>query len=221
MQQARVKLAGVNVTVSTPPRNPSSATFLLPGAMISISEYNSIRDVLIKNNHVVLSFYCNVLTTKHRIMAQSVKNIFDDFKRQYAFDSYNIVGHSVGAKVALLVATDIDVNRASTVVALDPIDMNPAEFTSGNVKLSNAKSSLYITWATAGGAGITNWNNPRAIYQSDPSAVTRFVDFQDAGHMAYTDNGGGLPGLLMRSGTKEGNKRAHSGTLELVERLFP
>lgn len=222
MQQARVTLAGVSVLVSTPPRKPTNVTFLLPGAMIAISEYDSIRNVLVKRNHAVLSFYCNVLTTRHRVMATWVQDIFNEFKRQKHIDvdCYNIVGHSVGGKIALLVATDIDVERVSTAIALDPIDMNPAEFTSGNVKLSQANASLYITWATAGGAGITECNNPRAVYESDPSAFTSFVEFQDAGHMAYTDNGGGLPGLLMRSGSKEGNKRAHAGTLELVERLF-
>jgi len=221
-EQCRI-LAGVTVTISTPSNEPSGVTFLLPGAMIAISEYESIRDALVKNDQVVLSFYCNVLTTKHRVMAEWVKNVFDDFQRQYSaqkFNRYSIVGHSVGGKIALLVAAGVDVERVSTVVSLDPIDMNPNEFTSGNVKLADAAASICITWATAGGAGITACNNPRAVYQTDPAAVSIFVTFQDAGHMAYTDNGGGLPGLMMRRGTKEGNSRAHSGTIEIVGRLI-
>jgi hypothetical protein len=38
--------------------------------------------------------------------------------------------------------------------------------------------------------------------------------------MAFTDNGGGLPGMLMRSESKEGNSRAHAEALELVKRLL-
>ena len=221
-QSSRRLLAGVNVTLSAPSNEPDGVTFLLPGAMIAIQKYNSIRDVLLKKNQIVLSFYMNVLTKEHRVMAQQVVNIFNDFQQQYSgqrFDSYSIVGHSVGAKVALLVAAHFDVERVSTVVALDPIDMNPPEFTSGNVKLSDATASLCITWATAGGAGITASNNPLAVYRTMPDAVKCFIEFEDGGHMAYADYGGGLPGLLMRSGTKEGNKRTHAGTLELVARF--
>lgn len=223
MQQSTAILAGVNVTITTPPNEPSGITFLLPGAMIAISEYDSIRNVLLHKNQIVLSFFTNVLTTKHRTMASWVKDIFDVFRRQYnvqqKFEKYSIVGHSVGAKIALIVAANADVHRVSTVISLDPIDMNPAEFTSGNIKLVDATASLYITWALAEGTGITTSNNPRAVYDTNPGAVVSFVEFQDAGHMAYTDNGGGLPGLLMRSGTKEGNKRAHIDTLKLVGRL--
>lgn len=223
MEQSTANLAGVTVTISTPRYEPSGITFLLPGAMIAISEYDSIRNALIHNNRIVLSFFTNVLTTQHRVMAMWVKDIFDDFRQQYRiqqFDKYSIVGHSVGAKVALMVAAHTDKHRVSAVLSLDPIDMNPAEFTSGNIKLANATAPLYITWASAGGMGITNSNNPRAVYQADPAAVARFVEFKDAGHMAYADNGGGLPGMLMRSGTKEGNNRAHTDTLELVRSLI-
>lgn len=220
MQESTATLAGVNVRISKPPNEPSGVTFLLPGAMIAISEYNSIRNVLVKiKNQVVLSFFTNVLTTNHRVMASWVPAIFNAYQRQQQdekFETYSIVGHSVGAKIALIVATLSDIEHVSTVVSLDPIDMNPCEFTSGTLKLADATSSVYITWASAGGIGITNYNNPRAVYETNPSAVARFVEFKDAGHIAYTDNGGGLPGLLMRRGTKEGNKRAHVDTLELV-----
>ena len=222
MQQSTENIAGVKVTISKPLSEPSGITFLLPGAMIAIREYDSIRNVLVhKNNQVVLSFYTNVLTTKHRAMAMWVKEIFHEYQRQCQtkFEQYNIVGHSVGAKIALLVATHTDISRVSTVVSLDPIDLNPAEFTSGNLKLADATALLCIAWADAGGRGISEKSNPRAIYDTDHAAVATFLEFKDAGHMAFTDNGGGLPGMLMRSGTKEGNSRAHAGTLELVGRF--
>jgi hypothetical protein len=223
MQQSMEKLAGIKVTISKPLIEPSAITFLLPGAMIAISEYDAIRDILVhKNNQVVLSFYTNVLTTKHRVMAMWVKEIFNDYQRhaQTNFQQYNIVGHSVGAKIALLVATLTDISRVSIVVSLDPIDLNPAEFTSGRLKLADATASLCIAWACAGGRGISERSSPRAIYDTDPDAVATFVEFKDAGHMAFTDNGGGLPGMLMRSESKEGNSRAHAEALELVKRLL-
>jgi pimeloyl-ACP methyl ester carboxylesterase len=154
-------------------------------------------------------------------MAIWVRNIFDAYQalHQVNFENYSIVGHSVGAKIALVVACHSDIFRVSTVISLDPIDMNPAEFTSGNIKLADATASLYIAWACAGGAGISARNNPKAIYETNPASLTSFVQYQNAGHMAFTDNGGGLPGMLMRSGSKEGNKRAHAETLQLVETL--
>ena len=87
MNRSTTKLAGVNVTISMPSSNePSGLTFLLPGAMIAIGEYDSIRNILVKvgkQNQIVLSFYTNVLTTWHRVMAQWVKEIFNDYyKRQ-------------------------------------------------------------------------------------------------------------------------------------------
>lgn len=220
MKQTTEQLAGVTITISTPTGTAKGVTFLLPGSMIAIGEYNQTRDVLVKNDQVVLSFFLNVLTTKHRVFAQRVKDVFDAFVERCNFEKYNIVGHSIGAKVALLVAAVVDVDRVEFVVALDPIDMNPPEFTSGNAKLANAKAALHITWATAGGFGITVSNNPHAVYETDPKAVKSFTKFDDAGHMAYTDHGGGLPGLLMPGGTKAGSKMAHARTLDLVKKLI-
>jgi hypothetical protein len=47
MQQSTEKLAGIKVTISKPLIEPSGITFLLPGAMIAISEFDAIRDILV------------------------------------------------------------------------------------------------------------------------------------------------------------------------------
>ena len=145
----KTRLAGVKTTISWPVEASSPAkvvngvVFLLPGAMISIPEYNGLRDVIVQNNHVVVSFFVNVLypfKNNHRYHAQNVAKTFDAFLLRYPdrglpSSSYGIVGHSCGAKVGLLVASIVDPSRVAFVLALDPVDMNPIEFT--NAKGSN------------------------------------------------------------------------------------
>ena len=63
-----------------------------------------------------------------------MKKVLDGLKMMYkqrlsTINTYSIVGHSCGGKVALLVASIIDPMRVSAVVALDPVDINPVEFT--------------------------------------------------------------------------------------------
>ena len=145
----KIRLAGVKTTISWPVEASSPAkvingvVFLLPGAMVSISEYNILRDAILQNNHVVVSFFVNVLypfKNNHRHHAQNVAKIFDELLLRYSdrglpSSSYGIVGHSCGAKVGLLVASIVDPIRVAFVLALDPVDMNPIEFT--NAKGSN------------------------------------------------------------------------------------
>ena len=145
----KIRLGGVKTTISWPVEatSPSDVingvVFLLPGAMISISEYKGLRDVILQNNHVVVSFFVNVLypfKNNHRYHAQNVAKIFDELLLRYPdrglpSSSYGIVGHSCGAKVGLLVASIVDPSRVAFVLALDPVDMNPIEFT--NPKGSN------------------------------------------------------------------------------------
>ena len=148
----KIRLAGVKTTISWPSQETSplpsaevinGVVFLLPGAMISISEYNGLRDVILQNNHLVVSFFVNVLypfRDNHRHHAQNVAKIFDELLLRYpdrglSSSSYGIVGHSCGAKVGLLVASIVDPSRVAFVLALDPVDMNPIEFT--NTKGSN------------------------------------------------------------------------------------
>lgn len=132
MLSSKVSVAGVNVTLSwpsssvdngihdaslislTPPSSPlKGVVFLLPGAMISISEYNNIRNVILEQNQLVVSLYMNVLwpiRNNHRKHAKNVKKVFDGLKSIYKeelskINMYTIIGHSVGGKVGLLVAS--------------------------------------------------------------------------------------------------------------------
>ena len=169
----RVRLAGVKTTITWPAEEAKDVVFLLPGAMVSISEYNSLRDVILQQNHVVVSFFVNVLypfRNNHRYHAQNVAKIFDAFLIRYSdrglqSSSYGIVGHSCGAKVGLLVASIVDPSRVSFVVALDPVDMNPIEFTNAkgsNLPLDDDEDIDYNV-------------NPRADCQEDESGDDSFV----------------------------------------------
>lgn len=136
-REERLRLAGIKVTLSWPSKEPKAkgVTFLLPGSMIKISEYNGLRDVILQQNHLVIRFFINVLypfRNNHRKHAEDVKDIFDSIQALYPNllpNSYSIVGHSVGATIGLLVASIVDRTRVSAVLALDPVDINPIEFT--------------------------------------------------------------------------------------------
>ena len=134
------RVAGVNVSLCRPSMSNTpikGVSFLLPGAMISISEYDSLRDVIIAQNHLVVSTFMNVvwpMSSNHRKHAKDVKNIFDELKATFydeleSINTYSLIGHSVGAKVALLVSSIIDSKRVAAILALDPVDINPVEFT--------------------------------------------------------------------------------------------
>lgn len=178
----RVRLAGVKTTITWPQakdiNNANGVVFLLPGAMVSISEYNTLRDVILQQNHVVVSFFVNVLyplRNNHRYHAQNVAKIFDALLIRYSdrglpsssssSSSYGIVGHSCGAKVGLLVASIVDPSRVSFVVALDPVDTRPTEFT--NAKGSNLPLD--------DDEDIDNNANPRADCKEDESGDDCFV----------------------------------------------
>eukprot|EP01083_Nonionella_stella_P056274 148279_1 len=103
--------------------------------MIGISEYNGLRDVILEKQHLVVSLYVNVLwpiRNNHRKHARDVKNIFSALRLMYYdnldhLDSYSVVGHSAGGKIALLLASIVDPKNVSAVLALDPVDIAPTE----------------------------------------------------------------------------------------------
>lgn len=247
----RLVIAGIPVTVSEP-ENASGITFLLPGAMLSQSSYASTRSVLHQEQgQIVISFYINVLTAKktHDDYAKDVPRILQVFVQDYShgnknkkLSSYNIVGHSVGGKIALLVATNppVRVNRSSndklprlhTVLALDPVDDRPPEFTNQDATQNRSLAATQLhahtlritfcdstpTWA------IPVSHNAAAILQHNPQKMDHhiLVVHKNAAHMAYTDdNGRGtFMGWLMRGGTKQGNQAALDDAHTLIRRYI-
>jgi pimeloyl-ACP methyl ester carboxylesterase len=250
----RVQLAGCWVSLSEPTNPCGGVTFLLPGAMLSESAYESTRRVLCdEQGQVVISFYINVLTKKaHVAYAEDVDRIFAAYCAQHyggtsrtAPTTFSIVGHSVGGKIALLVAANRshqphDVRRASlehqtprpalaTLLALDPVDQQPVVFTNDDATSSSipnrelpkqACRTWILTYATAtpSWAGIAPAHNACAVAQDFP--WIQLVTHAAAAHMAYTDNCGGVLGWLMRGGTRQGNATAHEDAHALIRRYI-
>lgn len=211
-----MRVAGVNVTLSWPARSSdapiSGVSFLLPGAMISISEYDSLRDVITAQNNLVVSTFMNVLwplTNNHRKHAQNVKNIFDELKSIFynelkSVSKYSLIGHSVGGKVALLVASIIDTERVLAVLALDPIDFNPVEFSKpkgANLPLGDEGADFHTM--DAGNKNCKHDEEVVHVVRKKHQEKQTITGEDESGHdrvhrniqiiLTYTDGGRGIP----------------------------
>jgi dienelactone hydrolase len=227
------KLANVKVVVTEPQEgiSPKGVTLLLPGssaplAHVNVTMYNSLRDVLVQQGQqVVIGYYeIAVLTASHETFARRAANVMQAYWEEHPNmtpKKYNIVGHSVGAKIALLLAAKVDPKNLQTVVALDPVDDKPPQFTneSGeNLSLKNKDDNtiIYMTWAAAtptGKFGVNPARNANAIYDKNKDFIAQFVRQDNASHFCYTDTG---TGPLISGGTSEGNQQAR----EQVQRLL-
>jgi len=225
-------IAGVSgVQVSVPKdTSPTCVTFLLPGSLVKIDEYNSTRDVLVEHGQVVISFHINVFSKSHSKFAQDVANIFQEYQstHQELADKYNVVGHSVGAKIALILAAEVDPTHVNVIISLDPVDEKPVQFTKkntdDNLTLKDAEArAVIITWATGTSSFSVNpAHNAEAVFKANESfdRVEPLVRHENAGHFAYTDTGGGMPGWMMRGGTEAGNKAAREDAHAIIRRVI-
>lgn len=108
-------------------------TFMVTAANMPLSKYTSIITALNSVDHVVVGFFVNVLKPargNHRAKAEKIVHIFQELKGEFNVKKFDIVGHSIGGKIALLVAALYDEDSLiRNVVSLDPVDQNPVEFT--------------------------------------------------------------------------------------------
>eukprot|EP00586_Coscinodiscus_wailesii_P008654 CAMPEP_0172524966 /NCGR_PEP_ID=MMETSP1066-20121228/294467_1 /TAXON_ID=671091 /ORGANISM="Coscinodiscus wailesii, Strain CCMP2513" /LENGTH=215 /DNA_ID=CAMNT_0013308123 /DNA_START=37 /DNA_END=685 /DNA_ORIENTATION=+ len=183
------QLAGMEVTIYKQDPSPSGITFILTGANTDVKQYQYLTDVLLEEQKQwVIGFYINVLwplSNNHEANANHVVAIFDAFREEYPdilVEQYNIVGHSAGGKIALCL-------------------QNPSVFTNSNdddnLSLMDTNSTIVLT-QSGGGWGISQKHNAEAINRANPSA-TKLVMHEGAGHMAYTENNGGLMGWLRKT----------------------
>lgn len=227
-----MKLAGISVTLSKPTSSPRGVTFLLPGFTVSVNEYNSLREVLVEEQHQVVISFSIGFGKSHRQYASDVAAIFvaycDKFPGTVTTNKYNIVAHSVGAKIALLVVAVADPTKVETVIALDPVDERPVEFTMGEnptLSLRDTSAKVHITWANATvprlpGTGINPQHNAQSIHAISREWIAPLVIHADATHFAYTDKGGGAPGWVYVGGTKEGNAAAKADVQAMIRNLI-
>eukprot|EP00581_Thalassiosira_minuscula_P002087 CAMPEP_0183737104 /NCGR_PEP_ID=MMETSP0737-20130205/51051_1 /TAXON_ID=385413 /ORGANISM="Thalassiosira miniscula, Strain CCMP1093" /LENGTH=359 /DNA_ID=CAMNT_0025971301 /DNA_START=47 /DNA_END=1126 /DNA_ORIENTATION=+ len=126
------------VIIYRPKNKIDGLTFVIGAANMPLSKYASIIAALNSENHVVIGFFVNILNPplrNHRVKAERIAQIFQELKREFRVDTYDIVGHSIGGKIALLVTALYDENNlVRNITALDPVDQHPIEFTNETSK---------------------------------------------------------------------------------------
>lgn len=217
-------------------------TFVLGAANIPLSKYTTIKDTLLAINHVVVGIYTDVLSLRqgvsHRKKAKNVYDIFNQLKGEFNVSDYNIVGHSIGGKIALLVAALHDKDKCiKSIIALDPVDQTPVEFSklppkgqkvnNDNLPLSeDVTNANIIMTCTDSGFFISKNHNAKAIQRLNRSNnKIQLVSHRNAGHMAYCDKeeGGYSWKAVMDVGTSEvtaeRNNEVKKNTIELIQQL--
>lgn len=226
--RGRQEVAGIRVYVKRPPRNPTGLTFLLTAANVPVSNYHSIIDTLLEMDHVVVGYYINVASPpwkNNRTKAQNVSDMFEELRLEYTMiRRYNIVGHSVGGKIALLVAALHNSEKTlQAIVALDPVDQNPVEFTNKdtrkNLSLEESDVDIVMTF-TDNGFFISKDHNARAINRFHRN-TTEIVLHRNASHLAYCDSDGGYSWKnVVRGGNSDRNGAVKKQAISLIkERL--
>lgn len=208
----RSEVAGQPVIIYRPKRKVVGITFLVTAANMPVSKYTSIINTLTSNDHVVVGIYVNAIALNrnaHRMKAEAIPEIFKELKSDFRVNKYDIVGHSVGGKIALLTAALFDSEQIiRNIVALDPVDQNPVEFTNdilkqamlggskqdnnskkSNLSLASSKADITVTFTDCGGI-VGKKHHGREIQKKNPNI--KLVLHRNAGHMAYCDEGGVL-----------------------------
>lgn len=231
----------VDIVICKPTRGSGTGlTFVLGAANIPLSKYTSIKDTLLEADNVVIGVYINVLSIRqginHRKKAKSIREIFDQLKTEFQVSDYNIVGHSIGGKIGLLVAALHDSDKSlRTIIALDPVDQTPVEFTKAPPKgerknstnltlLENVTDANIIMTCTDSGFFISKNHNARAIHKLNRiNQKIKLVAHRNAGHMAYCDEkeGGYSWKAMMEVGTgsmaAQRNREIRTNALELIK----
>ncbi|KAL7462811.1 hypothetical protein ACHAXS_003187 [Conticribra weissflogii] len=214
------------VIIYKPKGSVSGLTFVLTAANIPLSKYQSIIDALSSINHAVVGFFINVaspIANNHRMKAERIPIIFSALKAEFQVKNYNIVGHSVGGKIALLTAAlHDDGNLIRNVISLDPVDQTPVEFThakdSGieNLSLEKSQADITITF-TDSGYFILKSHTGREIQKNNPS--TKLILHRNTCHMVYCDDGGLLSwkALTGWGSSADRNKVVKEQTLQLIK----
>ena len=238
--ERRTLLDGQQIIIYRPsPRSKvSGLTFVITAANLPLSKYASIISALNSADHVVVGLYINALNPLqvnklHRMKAERIASMFHELSDEFKVNQYDIVGHSVGGKIALLAAALYDdENLIRKILALDPVDQTPVEFTNdsamkqamqkdsakgrSNLSLSKSKADIVIT-CTESGYFVSAKHNGREIQKNNPSA--KLIMHRNSCHMVYTDDGGTISWkALMGNGTSsDRNQAVKDETLQLIK----
>lgn len=178
----------------------SGVSVLLPGSLLRLGRYASTRDALLAQNQLVIGFRTlnplPVVGRSHDKMALAVRGRLDEYQR-LRDRRYNIVGHSLGGKVALMVAAKYDKEKANVVIAMDPVDGRPEELTypkdhpTTNLNDATAKA-IHLLQSGLGGKGCfplcPATENATVIKDRYPNKISSFTLNKGARHMSYLDS---------------------------------
>jgi len=205
-------------------------TFVVTAPSMPLAKYASIVEVLLSANHVVVGIYVNSLTTEgHRAKAERIPRVFAELRGDYPrVNKYGIVGHSVGGKIALLTAALYDDEHdIASVVAFDPVDQSPPEFTNpakltsakkGRANLSlPAETDVTLTCTDSADFYRKKAHNARAIHTHNPA--TKLVMQRNAPHAVYCDEDGVLSwrALTGKGSSPDRNAAVKQEALALVK----
>lgn len=238
----RREVAEQPVVIYRPKGKVVGMTFVVTAANMPISKYTSIIKALTSVDHVVVGIYVNAITLNrnaHRNKAEAIPRIFEELKDEFRVNKYDIVGHSVGAKIALLTAALFDSeHNLKNIVALDPVDQHPVEFTNDllkqamlgsskpqdngdnakktNLSLASSKADITLTFTDCGGI-VGKKHNAREIQKKNPNV--KLVLHRNAGHMVYCDEGGVLSwkALIGRGESADRNEAVKADALHLIK----
>jgi pimeloyl-ACP methyl ester carboxylesterase len=193
------------VQIFKPEGTATGITVFLPGTLLKLKEYSSTYDVLVEQNQIVIGFEnmnpFPFVGRNHQKMAEDVASVVKEFLAIEEFSSlpaqYNVVGHSLGGKVALMVAAKYDIDNVKKIIALDPVDDKPRELTapklSPTTNLGASKAEEIHLFQS--GSGGDRWfmplcpkdRNASVVQELYPDQITSLEINAGAGHMSYKD----------------------------------
>mmetsp|Transcript_18673 Transcript_18673/g.23500 ORF Transcript_18673/g.23500 Transcript_18673/m.23500 type:complete len:227 (+) Transcript_18673:63-743(+) len=192
------------VEIFKPEGDATGITVFLPGTLLKLEEYSSTYDTLVEQNQIVIGFKnmnpFPIVGRSHQRMAEDVASVVEEFLALEEYSGlpakYNVVGHSLGGKVALMVAAKYDIEKVKNVIALDPVDDKPRELTYPKNKpktdLSNSLADeIHLYQSEKGGEGLfplcPSDRNATVIQEIYPKKITSLTIDEGAGHMSYKD----------------------------------
>ena len=196
-----------NVEIFKPEGTPTSITVFLPGTMLNLEDFSSTYETIVDQNQIVIAFKSMnpfpIVGRSHQKMAEDVASVVKEFleiEENSGFPSkYNIVGHSLGGKVCLMVAAKYDIENVKNIIALDPVDQRPRELTaprlSPRTNLGNSKAAeIHLFQSEKGGEGLVpmapSESNASVVKELYPDQITSIEINPGSNHMSYLDNKG-------------------------------
>lgn len=251
-RKTRTIINGQSVVLYHPEEAPVGTTFFCTGAMSFLSIYDTLIEALLEQNQLVVGIFSNVFSpseNNHEYRAEKIPQVFDALQENYPDlpETYNLVGHSVGGKISLLVAARYDTERVSTVIALDPVDQNPPVFTNINLFSSIDNNNNTAANLTLGKRPFHNENltdsdativltqsgiydepcnadmfnsahNAAAIHFLNPDTI--YIKHENSSHIAYTDLNPRFWRRLIPPGDSDANAFAKEDAVSLIQKFI-